>query len=173
MPAQGLPTTQSVGTRLPTQSVGTRFRVPLLAGLLLAFSAARALAAEAPEIVAELGAEEIFIGETVDFVVEIRNVENPVPPDLSELRDDFGVAANGDESRNQMTVTNFNGRVTRKNVFSHVYRYRLTPKRTGHLTVSAPATTVEGKTILGRALALNVVAPEAQEIGRASCRERV
>src|SRR5262249_20192851 len=61
-------------------------------------------------------------------------------------------------------VMNFNGHVSRKNVFSHVYRFRLTPKRTGRLTVSAPEATVEGKTILGPALALHVVAPEPQDL---------
>src|SRR5262249_16337540 len=131
-------------TRVRTRSVGTRTTLVCLA---LAVLAAPALGAEAPEIVAELGAEEIFIGESVDYVVEIRNVESPEAPDVSRLREDFDVAANGDESRNQLTVMNINGRVTRKNVLSHVYRFRLTPRRTGRLTVSAPETTVDGKTI--------------------------
>ena len=39
-----------------------------------------------PEIAVEADATEIFIGESVDYLVEIRNVKSPSPPDLSALR---------------------------------------------------------------------------------------
>ena len=105
-----------------------------------------------------------YIGESVDYVVEIRNVKNPAPPDLSALRQDFDVVATGDESHNQSSTFIFNGRVTQQNIFGHVYRFRLTPKRTGKLVIPAPSATVDGKTMSGRSLASNVIAPEAQDL---------
>ena len=82
--------------------------------------AAQARADDEPEIAVEAGASEIFIGESVDYVVEIRNVKNPAPPDLSALRQDFDVVSAGDESHNQSSTFIFNGKVTQQNSFGHV-----------------------------------------------------
>ena len=133
------------------------------ATVLLLF-AAYANAADEPEIAVEASASEIFIGESVDYVVEIRNVQNPAPPDLSAVRRDFDVVTSGDESHNQSSTFIFNGKVTQQTSFGHTYRFRLTPKRTGKLEIPAPSATVDGKTISGRALLLNVIAPEAQDL---------
>jgi hypothetical protein len=126
--------------------------------------AGQALADDEPEIVVDAGASEVFIGESVDYAVEIRNVNNPPRPDLSALRQDFDVVANGDESRNQSSTFIINGRVSQQNSLSHSFRFRLTPKRAGRLVISAPTATIDGKTISGRALALNVMAPEEQDM---------
>ena len=45
----------------------------------------RARAADEPKIVVEAGANEIFSGESVDYVVEIRNAKDPAPPDMRAL----------------------------------------------------------------------------------------
>jgi hypothetical protein len=126
--------------------------------------ASPAVAADAPEIVVEAGADEIFIGESVDYSVDIRNVKNPPAPDVSALREDFDVAANGDESRNQSSTFIINGKVTQQISFSHAFRFRLTPKRTGKLVIPAPSAMIDGKVISGRALALKVIAPEEQDL---------
>ena len=107
-------------------------------------------------------ASEVFIGEGVDYAVEIRNVKNPSAPDLSALRQDFDIVPNGDESHNQSSMFILNGKVTQQNTFGHTYRFRLTPKRTGKLAIPGPSTTVDGKTISGRGLTLNVIAPETK-----------
>ena len=133
-------------------------------GSVLLLLATTAVAADAPEIVVEAGTSEIFVGESVDYVVEIRNVKNPAPPDVDALRDDFDVVSRGDESRNQSSIMNFNGKITRNDSFSHVFRFRLTPKRTGNLSIPAPSATIDGETISGRSLALDVIAPEQQDL---------
>jgi len=133
-------------------------------GLALLLLAAHATAADVPEIAVEAGASEIFFGESVDYAVEIRNVKDATPPDISPLRRDFDVVSSGDESRNQSSTFIFNGTVTQQNSFGHVFRFRLTPKRTGNLLIPAPSATIDGKTISGRAVPLNVIAPEAQDL---------
>jgi hypothetical protein len=132
--------------------------------LAILLFAVQATADDEPEIAVEAGASEIFIGESVDYVVELRNVRDPAPPDLSALRKDFEVVSQGDESRNQSSTFIINGRVSQQNTFAHVFRFRLTPKRTGRLTIPAPSATIDGKSISGRALTLNVTAPEAQDL---------
>ena len=135
-----------------------------LAGAALLLLAVQATADDDPEIMVEASANEVFIGESVDYVVEIRNVKNPSPPDLSAVRQDFDVVSNGDESHNQSSTFIINGRVTQQSSFGHAYRFRLTPKRTGKLMIPAPSATVDGKTVAGRALNLHVIAPEAQDL---------
>jgi BatD DUF11 like domain len=132
--------------------------------VVLLLLAGSARAADEPKIVVEAGATEIFSGESVDYVVEIRNVENPTPPDLKALRKDFDVVANGDESRNQSSTFIINGRVSREQILGHVFRFRLTPKRTGKVEIPGPSAMIDGKTISGRALTLNVVAPAPQDL---------
>ncbi len=132
--------------------------------LLFLFLAAPTHADDEPEIAVEAGATEIFVGESVDYLVEVRNVKTPSSPDLSALRKDFEITSLGDESRNQSSTFIINGRVTQQSSFGHVYRFRLTPKRAGHLIIAAPTAKVDGGTISGRALELNVVAPDPQDI---------
>ncbi len=135
-----------------------------LAGLAILVLAAQARAADDPQIAVEAGASEIFVGESVDYVVEIRNAKDPAAPDLSALRQDFDIVSAGDESHNQTSTFILNGRVTQQNSFGHAFRFRLTPKRSGKLIIPAPSATIDGKTISGRALALNVIAPEPQDL---------
>jgi hypothetical protein len=146
------------------QAGSLRLRVSFLAGIAWLCLGAPAFAAERPEIVVEAGASEIFIGESIDYVVEIRNVKNPSAPDMQAFREDFDVEARGDSSQNQSSTMIINGTVTQRSSFSHVYRFRLTPKRTGNLSIPAPSATVDGKTISGRSLELNVAAPEEQDL---------
>ncbi len=109
----------------------TKSAMTTLASLAILLVAARANAAEEPEIAVEASASEIFIGESVDYVVEIRNVQNPAAPELSALRQDFDVVSAGDESHNQSSTFIINGQVTQQTSFGHSYRFRLTPRRTG------------------------------------------
>jgi hypothetical protein len=134
------------------------------AGVAILLSAAQARAADEPEMVVEVGASEIFFGESVEYRVEIHNAKNPSAPDLSALRQDFDVVAGGDESTNQSSTFIINGQFTQQNSFGHVYHFRLTPKRAGRLVVAAPSVTIDGKTITGQSLALNVIASGPQDL---------
>lgn len=117
-----------------------------------------------PEIRVGISADEIFVGETIDYQVEIRNSENPSPPDVSPLQEQFKVVPNGDQSRNQSTTLIVNGRVSEETVFSHVYLYRLTPKVAGELTIHSVKAMVDGKELSSRPLTLRVLDAEIQDL---------
>ena len=101
---------------------------------LSAFGSPR-LYAEPPEIICNVSDKEVFVGESVTFQVDIKNVENPTAPDLSILKDQFDVDFIGDQSRNQSQTMIINGRISQSSSFSHVYQYRLTPKQAGVLKI--------------------------------------
>jgi hypothetical protein len=117
-----------------------------------------------PEIRVGISADEIFIGETIDYQVEIRNSENPSAPDVSALQEQFKVVSNGDQSRNQSTTLIVNGRVSEETVLSHVYLYRLTPKVSGELTIHSVKATIDGKELSSRPLTLRVLDAEVQDL---------
>ena len=117
-----------------------------------------------PEIRVGMSAEEIFIGETIDYQVEIRNSENPAAPDVSTLQEQFKVTANGDHSRNQSTTLIVNGRVSEETVLSHVYLYRLTPTVAGDLIIPSVKVVIDGKELASRPLSLRVLDAEVQDL---------
>lgn len=137
----------------------------VLVVLLSAIVTASASADEQkPEIRVGISAEEIFIGETIDFHVEIRNSQNPSAPDMAPLQEQFRVTAIGDHSRNQSTTLIVNGRVSEETVLSHVYLYRLTPKVAGDLTIHSVKATIDGQELSSRPLSLRVLDAEVQDL---------
>ena len=110
-----------------------------------------------------IGQDEVFVGDSIDLQVEIRNSKNPSPPDLTPLKEQFEVASGGDESRNQSATFIVNGRVTKQEVFSHIYHFRLTPKSAGQITIPVLTATVDGKALTTSERSIHVIEPEEQD----------
>ncbi len=119
--------------------------------------------ADEPAIVVAVSADELFIGETIDFQVEIQNVENPSAPDVSALRENFTVVPNGDHSRNQSSTFIINGRVSQQSVLSHIYAYRITPKISGDVSVPSVIAAVNGTELKSKPIPLRVQDAEEQD----------
>lgn len=131
--------------------------------LLLCLAAQTTIAA-APEIHVAVSADEIYVGDSFDYQVEIRNVQDPPAPDISSLKDTFDVIPNGNQSRNQQSISIINGRVTEQVLLSHIYRYRLTPKSAGDVTIPPVKVTIDGKTLSSDEVSIKVTAPEEQDL---------
>ena len=136
----------------------------VLLSTMVTLSASASADEQQPEIRVGISAEEIFVGETIDYQVEIRNSENPSAPDMSPLQENFRVTPNGDHSRNQSTTLIVNGRVSEETVLSHVYLYRLTPKVAGDLAIPSVKATIDGKELASRPLSLRVQDAEVQDL---------
>ena len=132
----------------------------LLVAILMLAPAAFALE---PEIEIAIGQDEVFVGDAIDLQIEIRNSKNPSPPDLAPLKEQFDVTVGADESRNQSATFIVNGRISKQEVFSHIYHYRLTPKSAGQITIPELTATVDGKTLTTSARNIRVVEPEEQD----------
>ena len=114
-----------------------------------------------PSIHAEISADELFIGESIDLQVEIRNAEKPTTPDLTALRDQFDVESTG-ETRTQSSTVIINGRV-KSNVSGHVYTFKLKPKISGKLTIPPVTTTIDGKSLATSSIPISVLDAEEQD----------
>ena len=146
-----------------------RARNHTFAKLILAMAAvsltAAAARAQQPEVIAQLGRERIYEGESVDYQVILNHIENPSAPDLSAFTD-FEVVPAGQQSLNSSSVSINNGRITKTERRGRAYNYRLTPRTSGRLIVPAPKAKADGRVIEGRELTLDVIEPAAQDVVR-------
>ncbi|MCH5372626.1 MAG: BatD family protein, partial [Planctomycetes bacterium] len=120
-------------------------------------------AAQEPEILVELSSRQIYEGESVRYRVTLNNVKDKQPPRLEGF-DDFKVQYLGPHSLDSRQVTVINGEVTETVRYGWSYDYALTPHRSGSLVVPGPVAEVDGRTLRGKPLKLNVIAPEDQDL---------
>ena len=132
-------------------------RNTFFAAVLLFFTLGQTLRAEPPEVVCSVSENEVFVGESITYQVDIRNSENPAAPNLNALSEQFAVELIGDQSRNQSSTMIINGRISQSNNFSHVYQYRLTAKQAGNLKIPPITASVDGKTLISNSLSVRIL----------------
>ncbi len=115
-------------------------------------------AAEEPQVSASLSQDEIYEGQSVVYHVIVDNVENPKTPELRGM-EDFDVAFLGQQSRDMHIESNNNGVVQIIDRRGRDFQFRLTPKRSGDLTIPSPEIKLDGKTLRGEKLLLTVRPP--------------
>jgi hypothetical protein len=128
----------------------------------MASACAIPLVAESPEVIVEIDRQQIYEGESFQYRVTLNHVENPTPPELAGS-DEFDVTLAGEQSINVSQISIVNGRRTEFVRRGRQYDYRLTPLKSGNLTIPAPMATVDGKTLAGRTISVRVIAPEEQD----------
>lgn len=139
-------------------------RVALAIAFFACLSTAGYLKAQAPRVEVAISSDSIFIGETIDLQVEVQNSEDPKAPDLTPLKETFEIENLGNESRNQSSTIIINGRMSQRNIFAHVYAYRLTPKLAGKLSIPPLTVSVDGKEIKSSAISVEVQDAEIQDV---------
>ncbi len=129
----------------------------LILGSLLA-THARAQRGEI-QVAAGLGSERTYLGEPVDYTVEVRNVDDAPDPDLSAYTE-FDVRL---VDKSAGSFSHFvNGRGT--SYTSIRFAYSLTPTKSGDLTVPPAIVRLDGKEYRGPELRLEVIPPEPSDL---------
>ena len=136
-------------------ALGRMLAVPF--AFVLFYLGNQRLNAAPPEIVCSVSEEEVFLGESMTFQVDVQNTENPIAPNLSVLNEQFEVEFIGEQSRNQTTAMFSGGRISQSNILSHVYQYRLTPKLTGDIEIPAVTATIDGKNRTSNKVAVRIL----------------
>jgi len=127
--------------------------MPALAGLY------SAVAAEKPVMVQALvDRQEVSVGESFALQIKIDGDDSPAAPDLSGLQD-FTVQPNGGGQNNRESITIINGKMNRISEHGYVFRYLLTPRREGLLTIPAIEITAGGKTLMTQPVPIRVAKP--------------
>ena len=155
--------------RLPAPAVGAsairRWLVAVFTAIFLTVIPlpwTSVVVAQEPELIVEIEKQEIYEGESVLYRITLNHVENPSPPSLDGF-DDFQVTSMGEQSMDSRQITIFNGRRNEIIRRGRQYNYRLTPLKTGALTIPAPTASVNGETLTGQPVSINVIAPEVQD----------
>jgi len=117
----------------------------------------------APKVSCKLSRSTIYSGEKVLYRVRVENLSDAPEPDLSGFTD-FEVTPEGDQSLDSVQMTLIDGKVSRVETHGHEYTYWLRTDREGEVVVPAPKVVVEGKTLEGKELILDVVPPEKQDL---------
>lgn len=120
-----------------------------------------ALVAQQPEILTEVDRNRLYEGESIVFNVMINHVDGPPEPTLEGF-DDFEVELLGKQPQNSQRISIINGRRSEEIRRGMLFQYRLTPNRSGNLTIPAPTATIDSETITGRPTDVTVIAPEKQ-----------
>lgn len=106
--------------------------------------------------------DEVYVGESFVFQIQIEGAGNPHEPDFSSVQD-FAVEKIGGEQNNSESVTIINGRVSRVTHHGYVFSYRLTPKKTGTLIIPSLEVQAGGEKVHTRAVRIIVSEPQETE----------
>ncbi len=126
----------------------------LFLGLLPIYASAEPISVQA-----QVDKQEVAVGESFLLQIKVDGDDSPSEPALSGLQD-FTVQPRGGGQNNQESITIINGKINRVSEHGYVFRYALTPKRDGILTIPAFAITAAGKTLLSQPITIKVSKPQ-------------
>jgi hypothetical protein len=135
-----------------------------LIALIAVCTCTAAAAADQPTLKVAVDRDKIYEGDSIRYVVTVDRARSPQSPDLKALDSDFDVAFLGDHEMNSSFVSIINGKTTREEHFGRQYNYRLTPRRTGSITIPAPTVVADGQTVQGNAVTIFVQPPDEQDV---------
>jgi len=135
---------------------------PLACALCLVCAVVQAAGGGPLSATADVEKDELFLGESITFQVEITGSDHPGEPDLSALTD-FRVEPLGGQTRNSESITIINGRMSRVVRRGYVFSYRLTPKRTGRLVIPALEVDADGQRLRTEPIVISVNEPAETE----------
>ena len=125
---------------------------------LYIFVSALPASGEPLKVEAALESQEVFLGETFIFQIQVSGSNRPQRPKLRGLND-FKVAFQGGRQNSSNSISIINGRMTRETKRGYIFSYQLTPQRTGSLTIPPIKVQVDGQTLTTRAVQVSVQKP--------------
>ncbi len=118
--------------------------------------------AEELSVKAQVSETEVYQGEPFVLQITVSGSDSPAEPDLSKVKN-FKVEPLGGHNTNSESITIINGKMTRDVRKGYVFRYKLTPNRTGHLNVPSITVKAGGGALSTQPIAVNVKKPAETE----------
>lgn len=103
-----------------------------------------------------LNPPSIYEGESTTLTVAVVNMEPDQEPGVKNLESDFDVKPMGASNYSNVSVVYQNSIPKRVETKSINYRYVLTPKKTGSITIDSPSILVGGKPVTAESIVLTV-----------------
>jgi hypothetical protein len=144
--------------RRHTHKSGRHTLVLLLAAAAISAFSLSPVRAQEISVQAAVEKQQVFVGESFLFQIQVEGDSSPAEPDLSSLSD-FHVQPRGGQQNNSESITIINGKMERVAHRGYVFNYSLTPKKAGVLTVPAIAVVVDNKTFQTAPIRISVSEP--------------
>ena len=111
---------------------------------------------------AAVGANTIFIGEPIQFQIQVSGSESPERPNLSAIKG-FSIKFTGGGSNSRSSTRIANGQVTKNVQLGYLFNYELRATREGRLVIPAISVKADGQTTLTQPLAIMAQQPSETE----------
>ncbi len=135
-----------------------KYKILCMAVLVALLCGATAFAQQI-SVQAAIGQQDAYVGEPVDFQVQITGSSNPSKPNLSVLKKDFVVKPNGGGPQRSSSVTIINGKMTKIVKNDYIFAYTLTAKRVGTFVIPSISVNIDGRQYRTRNLSLTAKKP--------------
>lgn len=103
--------------------------------------------------------EEVFVGESFIFQIQVAGADDAEEPDLSAIKG-FDSESLGGQKNNSESISFINGRMSRVVHRGYVLSYRLTPQKTGIFTIPSLGIVAGGQTFRTQTLQVRVKEPQ-------------
>ena len=136
----------------------------LLAGVLCSWPGSFGFIANAQQfnVQAAIEKNQVFVGESFVFQIQIEGSDSPDKPDVSGIAD-FTVQELGGQQNSSQSMTIINGQVNQVVKRGYIFSYRLTPKREGRLTIPSISVSADGKSMATRPIMIQATPPTETE----------
>lgn len=99
------------------------------------------------------------MGQSVLLQIDVDGSDSPDAPDLSPLAAGFAIQDAGGGARRSQSVSVINGQWNRTVERGYSFRYQLSPRREGTLTIPAITITVDGNSVSTQPISIRVIPP--------------
>ena len=136
----------------------------LLAGVLCSWPGSFGFIANAQQfnVQAAIEKNQVFVGESFVFQIQIEGSDSPDKPDVSGIAD-FTVQELGGQQNSSQSMTIINGQVNQVVKRGYIFSYRLTPQREGRLTIPSISVSADGKSMATRPIMIRATPPTETE----------
>ena len=136
----------------------------LLAGVLCSWPGSLGFIANAQQfnVQAAIEKNQVFVGESFVFQIQIEGSDSPDKPDVSGITD-FTVQELGGQQNSSQSMTIINGQVNQVVKRGYIFSYRLTPKREGRLSIPSISVSADGKSMATRPIMIRATPPTETE----------
>jgi len=117
----------------------------LIAALTLCMLVPSAASAQQITVNADVESRDVYVGESFLYQIRVDGADSAEGPDIPAL-EGFSVEFLGGSNNSSQSISIINGRIQRQVQKGFIFTYRLTPGRSGNLTIPALDVKVEGKT---------------------------
>ncbi len=117
----------------------------------------------------QLSEDEIYLGDKVECVIDVQNIDGAGRPNLDSWSTEVDIQFLGDFEQSQQSITIVDGQMNQIVNKSHIYKFQLTPKRSGKLTLPSIEVQANGRSAQTPSLTLRVVEPEKQDLVLIEC----